>query len=202
MSKSSNLYRHYHFQAQIICYCIWLYKCYWLVRQNFQEMIAQSEIAFYKPIRYRYKQVWLYFLDQFQFCSQPADKWNLGETILQLNNGRIDAHWQTVNRDGNLLSVLMQSRRDQMTVRFWFRPLLKKLCNIPLVAYNLQLKSHSLAKRATPASVGYYTSSSSTIEQGTFLDLFKFKSGNTTVQLTRLDLKEFFSTYSPILSKL
>jgi putative transposase len=61
-------------------------------------------------------------------------------------NGRIHYLWRAVDQDGDVLDILVQSRRDQKAAKKFFRKLLKKLRYVPRVLITDRLRSYSAAK--------------------------------------------------------
>ena len=78
---------------------------------------------------------------------QPArgDKWHLDEVVMAIK-GKHRYLWRAVDRDGNTLDVLVQSRRNNKAARRFFVKLLKGLCYAPRVIVTDKLKSYAAAK--------------------------------------------------------
>jgi putative transposase len=70
---------------------------------------------------------------------------HLDEVFLRVN-GRIHYLWRAVDQDGDVLDILVQSRRDQKAAKKFFRKLLKKLRYVPRVLITDRLRSYSAAK--------------------------------------------------------
>jgi putative transposase len=62
-------------------------------------------------------------------------------------NGKTHYLWRAVDQDGNVLDILVQSRRNKKAAKRFFRKLLKGLRYIPRVIITEKLKSYSAAKR-------------------------------------------------------
>jgi putative transposase len=56
----------------------------------------------------------------------PGDKWHLDEVFVGIN-GRLRYLWRAVDKHGNVLDVLVQSRRNAVAAKRFFRKLLKGL---------------------------------------------------------------------------
>jgi putative transposase len=65
---------------------------------------------------------------------------------LTINGERHDL-WRSVDRDGNVLDIPVQSRRDKKAAKKFFRKLLKDLTYISRVVNTDKLKSYGAAKR-------------------------------------------------------
>ena len=55
---------------------------------------------------------------------RPGDKWHLDEVFVGIN-GRLRYLWRAVDQHGNVLDVLVQSRRNAVAAKRFFRKLLK-----------------------------------------------------------------------------
>ena len=61
--------------------------------------------------------------------------------------------WRAVDQDGNVLDILVQSRRNKKAAKRFFRKLLKGLQYVPRVIITDKLKSYGAAKREILPSV-------------------------------------------------
>ncbi len=61
-------------------------------------------------------------------------------------NGRDHYLWRAVDQDGNVLDILVQSRRNKLGAKKFFRKLLKGLQYVPRVIITDKLKSYGAAK--------------------------------------------------------
>jgi transposase-like protein len=62
-------------------------------------------------------------------------------------NGKTHSLWRAVDQDGNVLDILVQSRRNTHAAKRFFRKLLKGLQYVPRVIITDKLKSYAAAKR-------------------------------------------------------
>jgi len=83
---------------------------------------------------------------------RPGDTWHLDEVFLKIN-GRLHYLWRAVNQDGDVLDILVQSRRDKKAAKKFFRKLLKGLSCVPRVIITDKLKSYHAAKQEIMPSV-------------------------------------------------
>jgi putative transposase len=83
---------------------------------------------------------------------RPGDRWHLDEVFLKIN-GRIHYLWLAVDQDGEVLDILVQSRRDKKAAKKFFRKLLKGLRYIPHVVITDKLKSYIAAQAEVLPSV-------------------------------------------------
>jgi len=75
-----------------------------------------------------------------------GDKWHLDEVYLKIN-GKTHYLWRAVDQHGNVLDILVQSRRNTHAAKRFFRKLLKGLQYVPRVIITDKLKSYGAAKR-------------------------------------------------------
>jgi putative transposase len=68
-------------------------------------------------------------------------------------NGRLHYLWRAVDQDGEVLDILIQSRRDKKAAKKFFRKLLKGLRCVPRVLITDKLRSYSAAKAEVLPSV-------------------------------------------------
>ena len=61
--------------------------------------------------------------------------------------GKLHYLWRAVDQHGNVLDVLVQSRRNKTAAKRFFRKLLKGLCYVPRVIVTDKLGSYGAAKR-------------------------------------------------------
>ncbi len=76
---------------------------------------------------------------------RPGDKWHLDEMFIKIN-GKDHYLWRAVDQDGNVLDILVQSRRNKKAAKRFFRKLLKGLRYVPRVIITDKLKSYGAAK--------------------------------------------------------
>src|SRR5260370_3871175 len=86
---------------------------------------------------------------------RPGDRWHLDEVFVKLN-GRLHYLWRAVDQDGDVLDILVQSRRDKKAAKKFFRKLLKGLRYVPRMIITDKLKSYSAAKAEVLPSVEHW----------------------------------------------
>ena len=67
--------------------------------------------------------------------------------------GELHYLWRAVDQDGDVLDILVQSRRDKKAAKKFFRKLLKGLRYVPRIIITDKLKSYSAAKAEVMPSV-------------------------------------------------
>ena len=77
---------------------------------------------------------------------RPGDTWHLDEVFLTIN-GQRQYLWRAVDQDGNVLDILVTSRRDAKAATRFFRKLFKGLRYTPRVLVTDKLASYGVAHR-------------------------------------------------------
>ena len=83
---------------------------------------------------------------------RPGDKWHLDEVFVQIN-GAQRYLWRAVDQHGNVLDIVVQSRRNAVAAKKFFRRLLKGLRYVPRVIVTDKLASYQVAHRELMPSV-------------------------------------------------
>src|SRR5260370_33392431 len=141
-------YRGYRFPPEIISHCIWLYFRFSLSFRDIEEIMAERGIIVtYETIRqWTLKFGQMYANELKRRRGKMGDTWHLDEVYLKIN-GKTHYLWRAVDQDGNVLDILVQSRRNKKAAKKFFRKLLKELQYVPRVIITDKLKSYSAAKR-------------------------------------------------------
>src|SRR5690242_6977960 len=141
-------YKGYRFPPVIISHCVWLYFRFSLSYRDIEEiMTARGVILTYETIRQwtlKFGQTSANELKRGR--ARPGDKWHLDEVFLKIN-GQMHYLWRAVDQHGNVLDILVQSRRNKQAAKKFFRKLLKGLEYVPRVIITDKLKSYGAAKR-------------------------------------------------------
>ena len=83
---------------------------------------------------------------------RPGDKWHLDEVFVT-SNGTTHYLWRAVEQHGDVLDILVQSRRNAVAATRFFRTLRKGLRYVPRVIVTDKLASYQVAARALLPSV-------------------------------------------------
>jgi putative transposase len=118
MHTSVNLYHRHRFPAEIISHCVWLYFRFTLSFRDIEEMLATRGVALsYETVREWCLKFGQTYADSLRRRSpRPGDKWHLDEVFLKIN-GRLHYLWRAVDQDGDVLDILVQSRRDKKAAK-------------------------------------------------------------------------------------
>src|SRR5437588_3180035 len=125
---SNSLYHRHRFPAEIISHCVWLYFRFPLSFRDVEEMLAMRGVALsYETVReWCLKFGQTYANDLRRRTPRPGDRWHLDEVFLKIN-GRLHYLWRAVDQDGDVLDILVQSRRDKKAAKKFFRKLLQHI---------------------------------------------------------------------------
>src|SRR5258708_10495298 len=142
-------YRGYRFPPEIISHAVWLYFRFSLSFRDVEELLAQRGIVVtYETVRQwclKFGQTYANELRRRR--PRCGDKWHLDEVVLTIR-GQKHYLWRAVDQDGNVLDILVQSRRNKHAAKRFFRKLLKGLQYVPRLIISDKLKSYPAAKRA------------------------------------------------------
>jgi putative transposase len=154
MSTTSNPYRGFRFPAEIINQAVWLYHCFSLSLRDIELILAARGIVVsYETIRewsLRFGRTYAKALKRRR--PRPGDKWFLDEVFVRIR-GKLHYLWRAVDQHGNVLDVLVQSRRNTKAAKRFLRKLLKGLCYAPRVIMTDKLGSYGAAKHEILPSV-------------------------------------------------
>jgi putative transposase len=133
---------------------VWLYFRFPLSLREVEElMLARGVVVSHESIRRwceKFGQAYANGLRRRR--SRPGDKWHLDEVYVKIN-GITHYLWRAVDQDGNVLDVLVQSRRDAKAAKRFFRKLLTGLQYVPRVLVTDKLASYGVAHREMMGSV-------------------------------------------------
>src|SRR5467141_1850332 len=154
MTASESLYRRHRFPSEIISHCVWLYFSFSLSFRDVEELMSSRGVTLsYETVRewcFKFGQTYANGLRR--RSPRHGDRWHLDEVFLKIN-GRVHYLWRAVDQDGDVLDILVQSRRDKKAAKKLFRKLLKGLRYVPRVIITDKLKSYSAAKAEMMRSV-------------------------------------------------
>ncbi|MDV6278292.1 IS6 family transposase [Rhodococcus erythropolis] len=146
----SSTYKGFRFPREIISHCVWLYHRFPLSFREIELMMAERGVEVtYETIRIwciRFGPEYARRLRRHQ--PQAGDKWHLDEVFVNIGGVR-KYLWRAVDQHGNVLDILIQSRRDGRAATRFFRTLLKKQGRRPRMLVTDKLASYRVAHRRT-----------------------------------------------------
>jgi putative transposase len=147
-AAAPDLYKHHRFPGEIIRHAVWLYFRFPLSNRDVEELLfVRGIIVSYEAIRKWCRKFGQQYANQLRRRRpRPGDKWHLDEVFITINK---EWHypWRAVDQDGNVLDILVQSRRNKQVAKKFFRKLLKGCQYVPRVIITDKLKSYGAAKR-------------------------------------------------------
>jgi transposase-like protein len=146
MTKIS--YSGYRFPPVIIQQAIWLYARFTLSFRDVEDLLAEREITVsYETVRRWVKHFGsMIAADLRRRRRKPHSTWHLDEVFIKID-GRLVYLWRAVDAEGEVLDVLVQSKRDKRAALKLMRKLLKKLGFAPNRLVTDDLRSYGAATR-------------------------------------------------------
>jgi transposase-like protein len=141
-------YSGYRFPPEIIQQAIWLYVRFTLSFRDVEDLLAESGIA----VSYETVRRWVNHFgpkiaaDLRKRRPKPHTIWHLDEVYLKID-GRLVYLWRAVDAEGEVLDVLVQTRRNKRAALKLMRKLLKKHGFVPDRITTDDLRSYGAAAR-------------------------------------------------------
>jgi putative transposase len=146
MSKIS--YTGYRFPPVIIQQAVWLYARFTLSFRDVEDLLAERGIM----VSYETVRRWVRYFgptiaaDLRRRRPKPHSTWHLDEVFIRID-GRLVYLWRAVDAEGEVLDVVVQSKRDQRAALKLLRKLLKKMAFVPDKLVTDDLRSYGAAAR-------------------------------------------------------
>ena len=122
MGVEAPFYKGFRFPVEILSHCVWLYHRFPLSFREVEEMMLERGIVVsHETIRQwcvKFGQTYANGLRRRR--PRPGDKWHLDEVYIKIN-GKTHYLWRAVDQHGNVLDILVTSRRDTMAATRFFR---------------------------------------------------------------------------------
>ena len=147
-SATPNRYKHHRFPGEIISHAVWLYFRFPLSHRDVEELLfVRGVIVSSEAIRKWCRKFGQQYANQLRRQRpRPGDKWHLDAVFISINKEH-HSLWRAVDQDGNVLDILVQSRRNKHAAKKFFRKVLKGCQYVPRVIITDKLKSYGAAKR-------------------------------------------------------
>ena len=158
MKKSSNPYAGHRYPREIIAHAVWLYHRFSLSFRDVEDLLAERGITVsYETIRQWCLKFAQPFAKSLRRRQGPmGDTWYLDEVFITIN-GKRQYLWRAVDDNGDVLDILVQSRRDKQAATRFFRKLLKGVGEVPTKIVTDKLASYGAARREVMPSVTHET---------------------------------------------
>jgi putative transposase len=149
-------YKRHRFPPEIIAHAVWLYFRFALSYRDVEDLLAERGVLVtYETVRQWCRKFGQTYANELRRRRpRPGDKWHLDEVFIGIN-GAQHYLWRAVDQEGNVLDILVQSRRDKAAATKFFRKLLKDLAYVPRVVITDKLPSYGAAKREVLPSVAH-----------------------------------------------
>jgi putative transposase len=156
VSTATPSYKGHRYPVEIINDCVWLYFQFPLSFREVEELMLVRGVAVsYETIRRWCAKFGQAYANQLRRRRpRPGDTWHLDEVFVGIN-GRRRYLWRAVDQHGNVLDGLVQSRRNAVSAKRFFRRLLNGLRYVPRVLVTDKLGSYQVAHRELMWSVGH-----------------------------------------------
>ena len=142
-------YAGYRFPPEVIDQAIWLYLRFTLSFRDVEDLLAERGIA----VSYETVRRWVNYFGPMIAAQlrkrrpKPHATWHLDEVYLKID-GRMAYLWRAVDAEGEVLDVLVQSKRNKHAALKLMRKLLKKYAFVPERLVTDDLRSYGAAARA------------------------------------------------------
>jgi putative transposase len=143
-STTTSPYKSHRFHQEIISHAVWLYYRFNLSRRD-EDLLAEPGVIVTD------ESVCQWCLKFGQQYAKTGDKWHLDDVFLKIN-GKTQYLWRAVDHRGNVLDILVRSRRNKAAKKF-FRKLLKGCHSVPRVIITDKLGGYEAAKKEVMPSV-------------------------------------------------
>ena len=141
-------YARHQFPAEIIRHAVWLYLRFTLSYRDVEELLAERGIeASYETVRRWVLKFGPAFARNLRrLRPRPTDRWHLDEMVVSIQGKRMYL-WRAVDSEGEVLDLLVQSKRDTAAALRLMRKLLRKEGYAPDELVTDKLGSYGAAQR-------------------------------------------------------
>ena len=141
-------YRRHRFPPLVIQHAVWLYLRFTLSYRDVEDLLAERGL----DISYGTVRSWVLKFGPViarrlrQRRPRPSDRWHLDEMVVRIAGKRMYL-WRAVDHEGEILDMLVQSRRDSRAALRLMRKLLRKQGFVPKLLVTDKLRSYGSAFR-------------------------------------------------------
>ncbi len=141
-------YLRHQFPAEVIRHAVWLYFRFTLGYRDVEELMAERRIeTSYETVRRWVRKFGpMYARSLGRLRPRPMGTWHLDEMVVSIQGQRMYL-WRAVDSEGEVLDLLVQSKRDKAAALRLIRKLLKKQGYAPAVLATDKLGSYGVARR-------------------------------------------------------
>jgi putative transposase len=148
MKTTSRLYKRHRFPPEIIQYTVWLYYRFNLSHRDIEDLLSERGIEVsYESIRCWCNKFGAYYACRLKRRHQGyGDTLFLDEVFVKIQ-GRQYYLWRAVDQDGDVVDVCLQTRRNGMAAKRFFKRVLKNCRVEPRKIVTDKLRSYGVAHR-------------------------------------------------------
>lgn len=141
-------YCRHRFPSKIIQHAVWLYFRFPLSFRNVENLMAERGVdVSYETVRRWALKFGLDYAGRLRGTRTHSDgRWHLDEMFVSINGKRMYL-WRAVDSEGEVLDILVQSRRNKKAALKLMRKLLKKQGYVPCEVVTDKLPSYGAALR-------------------------------------------------------
>ena len=141
-------YKRHRFPPEIISYAVWLYFRFNLSHRDVEDLLAERGIV----VSYEAIRLWCIKFGPKYSCklrrnhSRFGDMFYLDEVFVRIA-GKLYYLWRAVDQDGEVVDVFLQSKRDGLAAKRFFKRFLKSHKGEPRKIVTDKLRSYGVAHR-------------------------------------------------------
>jgi putative transposase len=141
-------YSRYRFPPAIIRHAVWLYFRFPLSFRDVEDLLAERgiDVSYETVRRWSLTSGRAFAANLRRARPRPDARWHLDEVFVSINGKRMYL-WRAVDAEGEVLDILVQSRRDLRAALKLMRKLLKKQGFVPDAVVTDRLASYQAALR-------------------------------------------------------
>ena len=154
-AKHSGAFKGHRFSPEIIAYVVWCYFRFSLCLRDVEDLLATRDII----VSYETIRKWVgkfgakYAASIRRDRPAPSDKWHLDEVVIPIC-GRKLWLWRAIDSNGDVLNILVQSRRNMRAAKRIFRKLFNQYGR-PRVVITDKLGSYNAALESLALSIDH-----------------------------------------------
>ena len=140
-------YARHRFPPVVIQHAVWLYLRFTLSYRDVEDLLAERglDISYETIRRWVLKFGRIYAGNLRRRRPRPSEQWHLDEMVVMIGGRRVYL-WRAVDEEGEVLDILVQSRRNKAAAVKLLRKLMKKLGFAPRLLVTDKLPSYGAAK--------------------------------------------------------
>ena len=141
-------YSRHRFPHEIIQHSVWLYYRFAISLRDVEDLLAERgiDVSYETVRRWAHKFGPAYARRIRLHRPRPSSRWHLDEVFVRIG-GKVHYLWRAVDDEGEVLDILVQSKRDRMATLKFMRKMLKRQGYVPDTIVTDRLRSYGAALR-------------------------------------------------------